>query len=380
MKKWALALEGGSLRCMFSAGAVDVMMEQGLWSDGVFGVSAGALTGVNYVSRQVGRTAQVNLDYVNDKRYLGLGNLIFKKSIFNFDFLFGEISDKLIPLDRETFAASPTRFTAVATDCRTGQPVFWEKHSCQDIYGAIRASASMPLLAPTVEVEGIPCVDGGASLSIPYARALEEGYDKVVVITTREHGYRKPQTPRALARLYAKHYKQYPQLVRALLETPRRYARELDALDRLEAQGKVFVLRPPEPVTVSRTERDLIKLRALYAQGRQVCRNSWKHWPAIWKAEKEAPPGEPLFHFIFPILPKILAATKPMNTIGTTSSSTSSTTAIFTATPHAASMMQTSRERHTTAKTAGSSRSIPENVGARAGSFSRQRPIHQWNR
>ena len=76
MKKWALALEGGSLRCMFSAGAVDVMMEQGLWSDGVFGVSAGALTGVNYVSRQVGRTAQVNLDYVNDKRYLGLGNLI----------------------------------------------------------------------------------------------------------------------------------------------------------------------------------------------------------------------------------------------------------------------------------------------------------------
>ena len=88
MKKWALALEGGSLRCMFSAGAVDVMMEQGLWSDGVFGVSAGALTGVNYVSRQVGRTAQVNLDYVNDKRYLGLGNLIFKKSIFNFDFLF----------------------------------------------------------------------------------------------------------------------------------------------------------------------------------------------------------------------------------------------------------------------------------------------------
>ena len=108
-------------------------------------------------------------------------------------------------------------------------------------------------------------------MSIPYARALEEGYDKVVVITTREHGYRKPQTPRALARLYAKHYKEYPQLVRALLETPRRYARELDALDRLEAQGKVFVLRPPEPVTVSRTERDLIKLRALYAQGRQVC-------------------------------------------------------------------------------------------------------------
>ncbi len=271
MEKWALALEGGSLRCMFSAGVVDVMMEHQLWAQGVFGVSAGALTGVNYVSRQVGRTAQVNLDYVNDKRYLGLGNLIFRKSIFNFDFLFGEISDKLIPLDRETFLHSSCQFTAIATNCRTGRPVFAEKSSSQDIYAAIRASASMPLLAPIVTVEGAPCVDGGVSLSIPYMRPLEEGYDKVVVITTREHGYRKPQTPRALARLYAKHYKEYPRLVRSLLDTPRRYARELDQLDRLEAQGKVFVIRPPEPVTVSRTEKDVTKLRALYAQGRQTC-------------------------------------------------------------------------------------------------------------
>lgn len=271
MKKWALALEGGSLRCMFSAGVVDVMMEHQLWADGVFGVSAGALTGVSYVSRQIGRTAQVNLEYVNDKRYLGLGNLIFRKSIFNFDFLFGEISDKLIPLDRETFLHSPCQFTAIATNCRTGEPVFAEKSSSQDIYAAIRASASMPLLAPTVQVEGAPCVDGGVSLSIPYLRPLEEGYDKVVVITTREHGYRKPQTPRTLARLYAKHYREYPRLVRALLDTPRRYGRELGELDRLEAQGKVFVIRPPEPVTVSRTEKDVTKLRALYAQGRQTC-------------------------------------------------------------------------------------------------------------
>ena len=271
MAKWALALEGGSLRCMFSAGVVDVMMERQLWADGLFGVSAGALTGVNYISRQVGRTAQVNLGFVNDKRYLGLGNLIFKKSIFNFDFLFGEISDTLIPLDRETFAKSPAQFTAVCTDCRTGKPRYYEKHSCMDIYGAVRASASMPLLSPTVTVEGTPCVDGGVSVSIPYRKPLEEGYEKVVVITTREHGYRKPDVPRPLAQLYAKHYKEYPKLVRSLLITPRRYSRELDELDQLEAQGKVFVLRPPEPVTVSRTERDVHKLKALYAQGRRVC-------------------------------------------------------------------------------------------------------------
>lgn len=271
MEKWALALEGGSLRCMFSAGAVDVLMEHNLWADGVFGVSAGALTGVSYVSGQIGRTAQINLDYVNDKRYLGLGNLIFKKSIFNFDFLFGEISDKLVPLDREAFAKSEMKFTAVCTNCRTGQPVFFEKHSCSDIYGAIRASASLPLLAPIVNVEDTPYVDGGVSCSIPFAQPLKEGYDKVVVITTREHGYRKPQVPHALAKLYAKHYRAYPRLVQSLLDTPRRYARELEELDRLEAAGKIFVLRPPEPVTVSRTEKDVTKLRELYAQGRRTC-------------------------------------------------------------------------------------------------------------
>ena len=270
MSKWALALEGGSLRCMFSAGVVDVMMEHGLLFDGVFGVSAGALTGVSYVSGQIGRTAQINLDYVNDKRYMGLNNLIFHKSIFNFDFLFGEISDTLVPLDREAFAKSPCAFTAVATDCRTGLPLYAEKHSCADIYGAVRASASMPLLSPMVMVEGTPCLDGGVSVSIPFEKPLEEGYDKVVVVTTREHGYRKPLVSRPMARLYARRYRNYPNLVRALLNIPRRYNGELKELDRLEAQGKVFVIRPPQPVTVSRTEKDVAKLRALYAQGRQT--------------------------------------------------------------------------------------------------------------
>ena len=271
MLEKALALEGGSLRCMFSAGAVDVMMEQGLLFDGVFGVSAGALTGINYVSRQVGRTARINLEYVNDKRYLGVRNLLLHRSIFNFDFMFGELSDHLIPLDREAVRTTPCQFTAVVTDCRTGQTVYFEKSATPDIYQAIRASASMPLLAPMVPVEGRPCLDGGVSNSIPFHRPLEEGYRKVVVLTTREHGYRKEPVAPGLARVYARAYRKYPELVRAVLSTPRRYGRELDLLDQLEAQGKVFVLRPPVPVTVSRTEKDVAKLQALYDQGRETC-------------------------------------------------------------------------------------------------------------
>lgn len=270
MSKKALVLEGGSLRCMFSAGVTDVMMNNGLPFDGVFGVSAGALTGVNFVSGQPGRTAKVNLDYVNDKRYLGIRSLLLHKSIFNFDFLFGEISKELIPFDWDAFENSPCEFTAVATNCVTGRPMYCEKSSCSDIYAAVRASASMPLLAPMVTVEGAPCLDGGVSVSIPYQKALDEGYEKIVVVTTREHGFRKPSVKGAAARAYARHYRKYPELVRALLNVPRRYNRELEQLEALELQGRLLMVRPQKPITISRTEKDREKLQALYDEGEAV--------------------------------------------------------------------------------------------------------------
>lgn len=274
MNKKALALEGGSLRCLFSAGATDLMMDEGLKWDGVIGVSAGALTGVNIVSGQRGRTAAVNLGYVNDPRYMGFRSLIKNRSIFNFDFLFGEISDTLMPLDREAFINSATKYTAVATSCLDGKVRYYEKGEVADIYPAIRASASLPLLAPMVMVEGEPCLDGGLSVSVPYQRPLDEGYDKVVVVTTREHGYRKEPVSRAMARFYARAYRKYPELVRSILNVPRHYNAEMDEIDRLEAQGKIFVIRPSEPVTVSRTEKDVEKLQALYDQGQEVCRKA----------------------------------------------------------------------------------------------------------
>ncbi len=278
MDRKALALEGGSLRCLFSAGVTDLMLEEGIGYDGVFGVSAGAFTGVNFVSGQKGRTARINLEYVNDPRYMGMRSLIRHRSIFNFDFLFGEISDTLVPLDREAFIQSPCQFTAVAANCRSGQAEYFEKSTAGDIYAAIRASASLPLLSPIVQVEGQPYLDGGLAVSVPYGKPLEEGYGKVVVVTTREHGYRKEPVSRPAARVYAQVYRKYPELVRAILNVPRHYNAEMDEIDRLEAQGKIFVIRPPEPVTVTRTEKDTAKLQALYDTGVEACR---KAMPAL---------------------------------------------------------------------------------------------------
>lgn len=282
MERKAIVLEGGSLRCMFTAGVVDSFMHENLNADGVFGVSAGALSGINFVSNQPGRTAKINLNYVNDKRYMGVRNLILHRSIFNFDFMFGELSDKLVPFDHEALMKSPCEFTAVATNCLTGKPEYFEKSKCGDIYAAVRASASLPLLAPMVNVDGIPCLDGGVSLSIPYRRAIDEGYDKILVITTREHGYRKQPVSGATARAYARFYHKYPNLVRSLLKVPRRYAKELDEIDRLEAQGRIFVIRPPKPITIRRTEKDTAKLQALYDEGKAAFAKQFDTLKKYW--------------------------------------------------------------------------------------------------
>ena len=128
----ALVLEGGSLRSMFTSGVLDVMLEQEIELSYVNGVSAGSMCGLNYISKQVGRTLKVNTEYLHDKRYMSFRNMIKNRLIFNFDFLFGELSTELIPFDFEGFEQSPQRFEVVATRCKTGQPVFFEKGVCTD--------------------------------------------------------------------------------------------------------------------------------------------------------------------------------------------------------------------------------------------------------
>ncbi|MGN0478159.1 MAG: patatin family protein [Hominenteromicrobium sp.] len=269
MEKGALILEGGSLRSLFTSGVLDVFMENDLYFSDVTGVSAGALTGSNYVSKQPGRTAQINIGYVNDKRYLGVNNLLLHHEIFNFDFLFDKIGYELLPMDFHTFFTSPMRFTVVATSLETGEPAYFEKSTCSSIFSAIRASSSMPILSKAVMIDGKPYLDGGCSMAIPYQKAIDDGFEKIVLILTREQGYRKLYTRRSVLRAYAKYFRHYPNFIRALTDIPTRYDRQQREIDELEKAGRIFVIRPQQPVTVSHTERDTEKLTALYNDGRR---------------------------------------------------------------------------------------------------------------
>ncbi len=263
-----LLLEGGSLRTLFTAGVLDVFMEQGIDFTDVMGVSAGSLTGVSFVTKQIGRTREINIDHILDKKYLGWRNLFLRHQIFNFDYMLGEMSTTVVPLDYEAFLTSPTRFTAVATELETGETRYFEKSACTDIFAAIRASSSMPMVSKAVPLNGKRYLDGGCSNAIPYQKAIDDGFEKIVLILTRQKGYRKLFTAPAMAKAYAQYFRHFPAFLQKLLDIPTRYDREQREIDALEQAGRVFVIRPEEPVTVSHTERDQAKLTALYDKGR----------------------------------------------------------------------------------------------------------------
>ena len=278
MTEGALVLEGGSLRSMFTAGVLDVLTEEKIVLSYVNGVSAGTMAGMNYITGQRGRMLRINEEYLHDKRYMGMRSLLKNRLVFNFDFVFGELSEQLIPFDYQAFFASPQKFEAVATRCRTGKPEFFEKSQCREMIKAVQASASMPLLSRMVTVNHRKYLDGGISLPIAYQRAMDLGYEKVVLVLTRNRGYRKKPLSRMTVRAYKRYFAPLPRLLDSLYEVPELYNRMQEEIDRLEAEGRIFVIRPEQPVRVSRLEQNLGKLRALHREGIETAK---KRLPAL---------------------------------------------------------------------------------------------------
>ena len=264
----AVVLEGGSLRCLFTSGVLDAFLEHDVEFSYVSGVSAGSMCAMSYISKQMGRTRDVNLNFVRDRRYLSLRNMLHRRELFDFDFVFGELSTTLIPFDWETFEESGQRFVVAATRCLTGEPEYFEKGVCTDLTAAVAASSSLPLVSKMVTVEGKKYLDGGLSMPIPYGKAMEEGYGKIVLVLSRHKGYRKPPAPEWKKRAYRRYFEPLPRLLQAINDIPDRYNRMQDEIDGLEEAGRIFVIRPAQPVTVSRFEKDKRKLEELYYIGR----------------------------------------------------------------------------------------------------------------
>ena len=266
----ALVLEGGGLRGVFTCGVLDCFMDHGVRFPFTVGVSAGACNGLSYMSGQRGRAKKSNIDLMEEHHYVGFKYLLTQGCIMDFKLLFEDFPEKIIPYDYEAYFSNPDRFVMVTTNCITGKAEYFEeKNSSERVMDIVRASSSLPFVSPITYVDGIPMLDGGIVDSIPVEYAINQGYDKLVVILTRNKGYRKKESRMPLAKVT---YKKYPNLRKALQERNATYNRTMDLIERLESEGKITVIRPFKPVEVGRMEKDTSKLRALYQEGYDVAK------------------------------------------------------------------------------------------------------------
>ena len=262
--KTGLVLEGGAMRGMYTAGVLDVMLDEDIHVDGVIGVSAGVLFGVNYLSKQRGRSIRYNKRFNGDKRYMGMHSLFTTGNIVNTEFAYYTVPYELDVFDDETFMNSGVPFYAVVTNMQTGKPEYMQIHSVFDQMEVLRASASMPLVSKPVYLDGVPYLDGGIADSIPYEKMMEMGYDRIIVVLTRDFSYRKKSSSKLPAELC---YHKYPEFRQTLEHRYEAYNASVAHLRWLEKQGKVFVIRPSAPIGIKRIEKDADKLQEVYELG-----------------------------------------------------------------------------------------------------------------
>lgn len=263
-----IVLEGGATRGVFTSGILDYLMEEDLYFSHVIGVSAGSCNGVDYVSRQIGRTKKCMIPEKKEYSYYsGVRSAIKEKSILDMDMVFDTFPKKIYPFDFETYFQSDMVCEIVTTNCETGKAEYMTEQRDPDrLMKLCRASSSMPLLSPIVNVDGVPYLDGGLADSVPIRRALQSGNEKIVLVLTRNPGYRKKPISKGTVKLYRRAYKKYPNLVHAAIYRNHVYNKTMELVERLEEEEKIFVIRPLVP-TVSRLERDETALTAFYQHG-----------------------------------------------------------------------------------------------------------------
>lgn len=261
-----LVLEGGAHRAIYTAGVLDVLLENNVQFDGVIGVSAGAIHGCAFVSKQRGRSIGYTLKYANDKRYMSFYSLLTTGNMVGEKFCYHELPEKLFPFDHQTFEASKTKFYVTCTNLKTGQAEYIYCDELRQKMPYLRASASMPFVSQISRINGQPYLDGGIADSIPVKAFQQMGYNKCVVVQTRAAGYQKGKNKLSwLARFL---YRRYPNFAAAIRNRHLMYNQELAEIEQMQQDGSVLVIRPSKLIKISHTEKNLDVLRRVYQLGR----------------------------------------------------------------------------------------------------------------
>ena len=262
--KLGLVLEGGAMRGIYTEGVLDTFLKNNIIADGIIGVSAGVLFGVNYKSNQPKRALRYTKKYAADKRFMGIRSLLTTGDYINVKFGYDTIPNHLDKFDYKTFDNNKMKFYATITNVDTGKPEYPLLTDSKKQMDVMRASGSMPFLSRMVSLPTGKYLDGAIGDSIPVKKMIEMGYDKIIVVLTRPSGYKKKKNPPLMTKIY---YTNYPNLVKAINNRYIVYNKTIDYIEDLERKGKLIIIRPSLDLGVKRTEKDPEKLQAIYDLG-----------------------------------------------------------------------------------------------------------------
>ena len=261
----ALVLEGGGTRGFYSAGVFEAFMDEGIMFPYIVGVSAGAANALTYISGQQGRSRQIVEHYVGNKKYVSRRNLLRYGTLFGYDFIFNTVPNQHIFWDKEIFDITNIRFVTGATNCSTGEAVWFEKDEMTDGFIETIASCSVPIVAKIVKHKGMELLDGGIAAPIPIEKSVADGNNFHVIVLTRNAGFlQRPFKRKNFLKLF---YKKYPKFVDTMMKRHEIYNRQLALCEKLEQEQKAIIIRPQQPLVVGRSTSDVGKLLELYDQG-----------------------------------------------------------------------------------------------------------------
>ncbi len=278
----ALIFEGGGMRAALTSAVVATLLKQGIYFDWVAGVSAGTSNSVNYVARDAARARKSFVEFAADPNFGSVRTFLRGQGLFNAEYIYEQTSlpDQALPFDWQTFIANPADLHISAFNGTTGQAVVWSKkdlHEMRDLMVRVRASSTMPLLMPPVNIDGNLYVDGalnshgGIALSV----AQEAGFGKFFVVLTQERDYVKPAEKRP--GLFRRHFRKMPAVAEAVIARPDRYNATREELFELERQGKAYLF-VPETMPVSNGEKSVAKLAAAHELGLIQARKELPAW------------------------------------------------------------------------------------------------------
>jgi len=269
-----LVLEGGANRTFYTIGILDAFIDNNIEFDFIVGVSAGIANGISYVSNQKGRSLELGMKYIPDKRYMGW-RYFFKKdnrSYYNIKFVFNELPDKILPFDFETYKNYKGKVYAVVTNLDTAKPEYIEVNDYNTSRDVIIASCALPFMFQPVSIDGKKYLDGGCTDPLPVEFAYSSGCDKVVTILTREREYKKQSDKESSISSFF--FKKNKAFANALKTRHCVYNNSRDFLFKKESEGNAFVFAPKSTLGWKRTEKRPDFLKIMYDQGYNDCISS----------------------------------------------------------------------------------------------------------